>query len=519
MVSPMTRRDVIRYAAAVAAGATAATALGACGGGDPQAPAAAAPAQPRRGGTLRVAIAGGGAAETLNPFTGTSPAEFARNRIVYDLLFGQDNGKTVPRLATAAVPASDGKSFTLTIRDGVKWHDGSPFTTQDVVFALRAAVDPSLPYPSALAQYLDATGIQAVDGRTVRVPLNRPVGDPATLLAASQTFMVKAGTTSYAVGDIVGTGPYRITSFQAGRSSTLQRYDGYWEGAPYLDEITFLGLDDANARVNAVLAGQADYATAVPYAAAKTVPGGRGVEVRTAGDADRTGYGLVLNATRAPFSDPRARRAVRLGIDRQALVNTVFLGYGAVGNDLYGAGSTYYDGDVSAPTRDVAGARQLLADAGASGAEVVVRSAEIEDGDNASATLFAEQLKQLGLRPTTQVVTPAQFGDIQAMGQANAVVLSMGAYPLQTIYTQLSLIPPFALGDPEYQSSIESALATPDSTARAAAWKSAQQILADRGNLVVWGFGDTLSLSRGTVRGVVAWGTAKYPYFAKAWLA
>jgi peptide/nickel transport system substrate-binding protein len=256
----------------------------------------------------------------------------------------------------------------------------------------------------------------------------------------------------------------------------------------------------------------------VSYSSAKTLPAGKGVEVRTAGDAERTGYGLVLNTTRPPFDKPAVRRAVRLAVDRQALVDTVFLGYGVTGNDLFGAGGTYFAKDVQPPGRNLDEARKLLESAGAAGAEVVVRSAEAEDGDNASATLLVEQFKQIGLKSSTQIVSPAQFADIAAMANANAVVLSMGAYPLQTIYTQLSLIPPLALEDAEYKQAIATALATPDEAARAQAWATAQKAQSERGNLLVWGAGDTLSVVRQTVHDVASWGSAKYPYFGNAWL-
>jgi peptide/nickel transport system substrate-binding protein len=475
--------------------------------------------RPRQGGALNVAIAGGGSAETLNPYSGTSPIEFARNRVVYDLLFGQENGRIVPRLATGLTQASNGKSFTLKIRQGVKWHDGSLFTVQDVLFTLRTALNPALPYPNELLQYLDPASLKVLDDRTLLVPLLRPVGDPAALLAVSQMFVIKNGTQTFEAGKVIGTGPFKVVSFQAGRSAGLQRFDDHWDGAPYLDKLVFLSIDDPNARVNAVLGDQADYATAVPYASAKTLPAGRGVEVRTAGDQDRTGYGCVLNALKPPFDNPDVRRAVRMAVDRKALVDTVFLGYGVPGNDVFGAGATYFARDIQPPGYNVPAARQLLQKAGAAGAHIIIRSAEIEDGDNASATLLAEQLKQIGLQCTSQPVSPTQFSDIKAMGNANAVVLSMGSYPLQAIYTQLSQIPPLAFRDPQYSGAISTALAAPDQATRAAAWRSVQEIQASRGNLLVWGFGDTLSVSRLSVRGVASWGTAKYPYFGKAWLA
>jgi peptide/nickel transport system substrate-binding protein len=518
MVPPMTRRDFLRATAGTAGLVAAASALGACSGDEAAPATSAGSGAPRAGGTLRVAIAGGGPAESLNPFTGASPLEFARNRVVWDVLFALDAGVPLPRLALSADPAPDGKAVTLRLRPGVRFHDGAPFGAQDVLFTLRTLTAPSQPFPSELGGYLDVPGATAVDEHTVRIPLRRPVGDPTMLLAVAQTAIVKAGTTSFDPATAVGTGPFRVTSFQSGRSSTVRRFDDHWDGAAYLDELTFLSLADPQARVNSVLSGQAELATAVPYTAARTVPVDGPVEVRSAGDSERTGFGIVLNTVKGPFRDPRVRRAARLAVDRRSLVDTVFLGYGVPGNDLFGAGARYFD-DRQPLARDVDRARRLVEQAGAAGAQVVLRSAELESGVNASAQLIAQQLGEVGLRARPQVVGLAEFRDLEAMAGADGVTLSLGAYPLQTIYTRLVLVPSLGLADPQLTTALRTALASPREPERAAAWRTVQEVLQDRGNLVVWGFGDTLSLARRDVSGVRAWGAAKYPYLGKAWRA
>lgn len=519
MASLHTRRELIRTAVGTAGLASAAYLLGGCGGSssaasDPKANGGAA----KRGGTLRVAIEGGGAAETLNPFTRISPLEYARGRIIYDTLFAQIDGRGAPRLALSAETAADAKSFTLHLRQGVTWQDGSPFSARDVLFTLRTLVSPQQPFPSELAQHLDIATATILDDFTLKIPVKHPVGDPATTLATAETFIVKDGTKTFEATNIVGTGPFKLVSAQSGQSSTVQRFDGHWDGAPSLDGIVFLSLGDPQSRVNAVTSGQADFATAVSYTAAKTVPKGNGIEVRTAGDTERTGFGIILNTVLAPFADPRARKAVRLAVDRKQLVDTVFLGYGVAGNDLYGAGAQYFDGLNPLP-RDLDQARSLLKDANATGAKVVVRSAETEAGVNASVQLFAEQMKAVGLSVEPQIVSLAEIQDLKAMARANAVALAIGAYPLQTVYSNMSLLPSLELNDPSVKKDMAAVVATPDDATRAATWKSIQQVYYDHGNLVVWGFGDTLSLARTNLSGIESRGAAKYPYLGKAWLA
>ncbi|MDT5035837.1 MAG: peptide/nickel transport system substrate-binding protein, partial [Micromonosporaceae bacterium] len=422
------------------------------------------------------------------------------------------------RLARDVTTAPDRTSFTLRLREGVTWHDGSPFGAADVLFTLRTLVSPDQPFPSELGQHLDVAGATVIDQHTLRVPVKHPVGDPATMFATAETFIVKDGTKKFDAADIVGTGPFRMVSAEAGRSSTVRRYDRHWDGAPHLDEIVFLSLADPQARFNAMTGGQADFAAAISYAAAKTVRHGTGIEVRTAGDRERTGFGMVLNTQIPPFNDPRARRAVRLAVDRKQLVDSIFLGYGVVGNDLYGAGAQYFDNHDPVP-RDVAQAKSLLAQAGAGTAPIVVRSAETEAGVNASVQLFAEQMKSVGLTVQPKIVALAEMQDLKAMAQANAVAFSIGAFPLQTIYSQMQLLPSLAFADAPATAAMTAAAETSDASQRAAAWRTVQQAYFDHGNLLVWGFGDTLSLARTNLRGVEPRGAAKYPYLGKAWLA
>jgi peptide/nickel transport system substrate-binding protein len=349
------RRQLLRGAGLAAAGSF----LAACGGR----PAAGGPMQgtgggvPARGGVLRAAFAGAGPVESLNPYAISTPAEFARSRVVYDELFRMQDGAPVGRLAVSAEPAGDGSAFLLYLREGVTWQDGSPFGAADVAYTLRYLTSPERTFPSELSRFLDTAGIEIIGERTLRVPTLTPVGDPPGLFAGANVSVLKDGTTSFDVGQVVGTGPYRLVAFEAGREARLERFDGHWDGAPYADELVVLSLDDPQARVNAVRAGQADFANDIPFTLARTGAGAADLEIRSAGDAQRTGYGFVLNTTRGPMGDPRVRRAIRLAVDRQAMVDRVFLGYGVAANDLYGHGVRYFAADVPRPMCDAATAR------------------------------------------------------------------------------------------------------------------------------------------------------------------
>jgi peptide/nickel transport system substrate-binding protein len=133
--------------------------------------------------------------------------------------------------------------------------------------------------------------------------------------------------------------------------------------------------------------------------------------------------------------------------------------------------------------------------------------------------LFAEQMKEIGLAVTPQIVTPAEFFDVKALGTADAVTFAIYSFPLQSIHTRTALFPSLAFNDPEYTAAVAAAISDPDEPQRVGAWREAQRLMHDRGNWVVWGFGDSLNLARDGVHGVEGRGLAKYPYLAKAWVA
>jgi peptide/nickel transport system substrate-binding protein len=215
------------------------------------------------------------------------------------------------------------------------------------------------------------------------------------------------------------------------------------------------------------------------------------------------------------MADARVRLALRLAVDRKALVDSVLLGYGTPGNDLFGHGAQYFAEDIPVLERDVDRARALLAEAGATGAAVVVRSADYETGLNSSTELFVEQLRALGLDATAQLVGPAEYFDLDGVAAADALAFPLGPFPLSVLFNRSAAFPSLALRDPELESALATASATTEETERARAWRTAQEVMADRGNWIVWGRGDALSLARKDLAGITVRESPKYPYLGK----
>ncbi|MFF8287256.1 ABC transporter substrate-binding protein [Streptomyces albus] len=517
MPSPSVTRRTLLALLGVGAATAAAPALTGCTSDGAAAPTVtgAPTGEPGRGGTARLAFAGAGAAESLDPTVGTSPCDLARYSVVYDTLFFFADGRAKPALATAAEADTEAKSCTLTLRRGVTWHDGTPFTAADVVHTLAYRASPDRVSPSELAAYFDLAAAEAHGDHTVVIPTRRPVGDPATLLAGAGLYVIKKGTSAFAADKVVGTGPYRVTAFKAGVETRLERHDDYWGGSGYAEKVVLLSVDDAQARVNAVKDGQADYASDISFTTAKAGPPGAGLQIRDAGKNARTTYGFVLNVGRDLPSDPRVRQAIKLGIDRKALVEAVFLGYGAPANDLFGAGAKYYLDDVPVPGRDVAKAKRLLKEAGAAGKPFVVRTAEYETGLNSAAGLFVEQLRGLGLDASLVKVTTAEGYDPAGMKACDAISFPLGPVSLALTYTRSAAFKTLAFPDEELEKAVATALSTTSEADRAEAWAKAQRVMAERGNWVAWGRGDVLSLAKEKLTGIENRESPKYPWLGK----
>ncbi|MCW4354050.1 ABC transporter substrate-binding protein [Hoyosella sp. YIM 151337] len=513
----MKRRDALRLAG-LTLGAAGTTALLTACGASPSAGNGRGPndASEATRGAFRAVFTGGGAGETLDPYATAAPADFVRNDVVYENLFFLGEGETLPGLARDVVVSPGARGFILNLRDDVRWHDGSAFTAADVKYSFEYMSSPERLYPSELQAYFDMAGIEIRSEHSVWVPTLQPLGDPATMLAAFPAKMVKDGSGAFTTETAIGTGPFRVTAFAAGRETVLTRFDEYWGGSAPSQELRILSVTDPQAKVNSIISGQADYTSDIPYTTARAGISAADIELDTAGSRHRTSMGFVLNTTRPPFDDPRVRRAAKLALDRQTLVDTVFLGYGIPGNDLVSAGAPYFSDRDPLP-RNLDEARKLVRAAGAANAPVTIRTAEWESGFNASSELACEQWREIGLEARPQIVGLAEFYESEGLAAANGVAFSAPSAPLAVLYGRLNAHDPaMAFDDAEYCDALAAAMAATDDAERQRHWNMVQDRMFTDGNTVIWGLADTLSLARSGVQGLETRGHAKYPYLGEA---
>lgn len=284
---------------------------------------------PRRGGHLRVAGQTDSVNSTLDPAKSSNQADYCRCFMLYNGLSTLD-GTLTPRPELAeAFNTDDARTWVFPLRKGVRFHDGSALTPQDVVFSLMRLKDPATASPAkVLADQISE--VKASGPSEVTVVLGAPNADLPAILGTFQFLIVKAGTKNFNAG--IGTGPFKLKEFQPGVRSLVVRNDQYWKpGQPYLDSIEYVGIGDDNARVNALLSGQMDLIGAIKPYAVPRVRSTPGYEVFVTHCGKYTD--LIMREDVAPGSHPDFVLAMKYLQNRSLMQKSITQGYSVLGND------------------------------------------------------------------------------------------------------------------------------------------------------------------------------------------
>ncbi|WP_155372886.1 ABC transporter substrate-binding protein [Catellatospora vulcania] len=486
----MDRRQLLRLSL-LAAGATAAVPLVAGCGDDSD---AATPTS-----RLRVGAADAINSTGLDPRTTSIGASLIVVRHVYDSLMMLENGEYVLRLAESVEPNAEATKWTIRIREGVKFHDGKPVTSADVAYSIRTLATPPSNRASVYSA-VDLANIKVVDDRTVEVPLVAPRGDfrESTLVVFSIVF--PDGTTDFAKA--IGSGPYKLASNEE-TTVRLVANESYWGEKPKIAELEITRIRDASARLNALKAGQIDYAVAISATGAQTERHNSAIKIVRGGAANSNALSFAMNQRLAPFDDERVRRAVRLAVDRQALVDNALLGLGLPADDVVGKELPGY-AQLATRSRDVAQARSLFQAAGVS--KLTLRTSEIVPGMLNASKLFAQQLAEAGVTVELQQIPPdAYYTNLKALQtypfQAFYYVNRPAAVHLAAVTHSKAPFNVTGTGE-KYWASLAAAQANGDDKAREKAFEQLQTEFYESGGDVLWAYQEQLDASVPGVSGV-----------------
>ncbi|OKH86357.1 ABC transporter substrate-binding protein [Thalassospira sp. TSL5-1] len=318
--------------------------------------------------------------KSLDPAADTAVNDFRILVNMYDGLVRYKDGtlEVEPDLAKSWTISDDGKVYTFKLREGVTFHDGTPFNAEAVKYNFDRMLDEKHPQhdtgPFPLAFFFSAIDkIDVVDDLTVTFTLKEPYAPFLSNLAYPTGLMVSPTAVKKYGKDFgrhpVGTGPFKFEEWESNSKVVVTRNDDYWDGAPKLDAVVFRPITDANTRIAELMAGGIDLMVEVP-------PDNLG---QLESDANFTVYQqagphlwfLILNTKDGPFKDKRVRQAINYAINKKALVDNVLQGTADIA-----AGPTppafawAYDKSLQPYPYDVEKAKKLIDEAGASGKEV-----------------------------------------------------------------------------------------------------------------------------------------------------
>jgi peptide/nickel transport system substrate-binding protein len=303
---------------------------------------------------------------------------------IYEPLVERDEQfKPGPRLALSWTPLEGGKGWRFKLRPGVKFHDGTSFGADDVVFNVKRALDPLSAYKTSLP---NVTGARKVDDLTVDLLTSQPTPVlPLQLInlrlmskswsekhrvEKPQDFRAKEET--HAVRNTNGTGPFRLVRWETDVKTVLAANPHYWGKRGNVTEAHYLVVNSAATRVAGLISGEIDI---VIDPAVQDVVRLRNHPAVTIGESEGTGANflgfhharqeLVAGTKGNPFRDPRVRQAIRAAIDLEALKSKVMRGTATIGRALFSPATDGFDARFAAPAPfDIAKAKALMKEAG-----------------------------------------------------------------------------------------------------------------------------------------------------------
>jgi peptide/nickel transport system substrate-binding protein len=312
-------------------------------------------------------------------------------------------------------------TWVLTVRPGVKFHNGEALTPESVAFSIIENRD----NPGSLQRsFFDVVKTAEPRGESqVVVTTSEPYSPLPSLLAATSALPVeaykKAGAEGFAQ-EPIGTGPFRLESITTGQQVEVVRNDDYWRGTPKLERITFSWSVDASARKNLLVSGEADFVFDLPPQFVDSVTDTDGLKVVT-GESDYRMI-LFLDATKAPFNDTMLREAVSKAIDRDGLVKAIFQGVGAVSSNQF-IGDLLNEPIEIEATYSPDEARSILAESGKAGTEVILGyTMGKSPGDSQVGPAVAAMLKDIGFTVTESGQEYGRFRELRDSGQFHAFI-------------------------------------------------------------------------------------------------
>lgn len=491
------RREFLGTAAAFGVLAAAATIL----------PAGQARAQaPKRGGHLKLGLKGGAATDTLDPAGYSAGVAFVTGRTWGDTLVEShpETGAAVPALAESWEASPDAVTWTFKIRKGVQFHDGRPMTIADIIATLKRHSDAGSK-SGALGLLGSIKSIEDKAGDLV-VTLSEGNAD-LPLILSDYHLIIQPGGGVDDPNAAIGTGPYKVTSFEAGVRATFERNTNDWrDDRGFADSVEIIVMNDTTARVAALSSGQVHFISAVEPKTVELLKRAPTVEIlQTAGKGF---YSFLMHCDTAPFDNNDLRLALKYAVNRQEILDRVLSGYGTLGND-YPVNKAYALAPEGIEQRvyDPEKAAFHYKKSGHSGA-IVLRTAEAAfPGAVDAGVLFQQSAREAGI--TLDVKREPDDGYWTNVWNVQPFCASYwGGRPTQDSRYSTSYVSNAEWNDtrfkrPDFDKLVLQARAELDETKRRELYQTMAIMVRDEGGLILPVFNDYLNACTKQVKGYV----------------
>jgi len=437
--------------------------------------------EPVKGGEITVGIAQD-LDDSLDPHqtvaAGTREVLF---NIFEGLVKPNSDGEMIPAVAEKYTLSEDGTTYTFTLREGVKFHNGQTVTAEDVVYSInRCAAVPEGQEKPLVAAFSAVKSVEALDEKTVAVTIAQRDLEFISYMTAA---IIPADYENQDTAP-VGTGPFRFVSRTPQQDFVMERFEDYWGAPAWLDKVTYKICENADALVMNLNGGSIDLCAHLTSAQASQLNQNFQVLEGTMNLVQA----IYLNNQAKPFDNQLVRQALCYAIDRQGIMDMVADGHGtAVGSSIYPAFTKYFVPElVDKYPHSVEKAKELLAQAGyPNGFDMTISVPNNYQPHMDTAEVVAEQLREAGIRVTIQPVEWSTWLDTIYNGrQFQATVVGVDAANM----TARAMLERFTsdygknfinYNNPAYDALFQQAINAQDEATQTDLYKQMETMLAD----------------------------------------
>ena len=365
---------------------------------------------PKKGGTLRMGMEGGSPSDSLDPLTYADSIPIGMSLMLYNnLVEVKDNGDASGELFEKWEAKPGAADWTFSIRKGITFTSGKTLDADDVIYSLNMhRGETKSPAKVLLA---DITDIKKIDANQIQIVMKQGNVDLPFNLSDYHIIVVPNGFKDWAKPD--GTGAYTLEEFQPGVRATFKRKAGnYWKpGRGNFERVELRYIGDAATRTQALVTGQVDVINRVDPKTAALLGKNKALKLgRTAGMGNR--FAFVAHTDKDPFTNKDLMLAMKYGIDRKKIIDNVFSGYAAMGNDnAVGQRMKYYDSKQVMNSYDPDKAKFHYKKSGHSGQIELQVSEGAFTGATDSAVIFQESAKKAGMNIDVKRVSGDGYWD------------------------------------------------------------------------------------------------------------